>query len=210
MLHFPLQSPQPTHLLLQLKLTKPPISLRGSNTSANRFRISYRSPMTSTSNTMINIGCHISFRWATKFGCTCRKNTLGPHRKLHPLSYGSYTITKAVGDNAFELNIPPFLGLHPVFNVDLLRPYFPPLLDTSDVAEQLTPTDLNPDCIQNSSNDHIVNTHIKGTQQQMIQLYRVVKAGQLLHQGKWLTRGQIQQKFPHMMGEINAMETISS
>jgi hypothetical protein len=21
-------------------------------------------------------GCHISFRWATKFGCTCRKNTL--------------------------------------------------------------------------------------------------------------------------------------
>jgi hypothetical protein len=36
-----------------------------------------------------------------------------------------------MGDNAFELNIPPFLGLHPVFKVDLLRPYFPPLLDTS-------------------------------------------------------------------------------
>jgi hypothetical protein len=51
-------------------------SLRGSNTSANRFRISYRSPMTSTSSAMINIGCHISFRWATKFGCTCRKNAL--------------------------------------------------------------------------------------------------------------------------------------
>jgi hypothetical protein len=27
---------------------------------------------------------------------------------------------------------------------------------------------------------------------------------------KWLTRSQIQQQFPHMMGEINAMETISS
>jgi hypothetical protein len=76
MLHFPLQSPRPTHLLLQLKLTKPPGSLRGSNTSANRFKISYRSPMTSTNNAMINIGCHISFRWATKFGCTCRKNAL--------------------------------------------------------------------------------------------------------------------------------------
>jgi hypothetical protein len=76
MLHFPLRSPRPTHLLLQLKLTKPLGSLRGSSTSANRFRISYRSPMTSTSNAMINIGCHISFRWATKFGCTCRKNAL--------------------------------------------------------------------------------------------------------------------------------------
>jgi hypothetical protein len=139
-----------------------------------------------------------------------KERLTGPHRKLHPLCYGSYTITKAMGDNSFELNIPPFLGLHPVFNVDLLRPYFPPLLDTSEVAEQLTPTELNPDCIQQASNDHIVDTQIKGTRQQRIQLYRVVKAGQLLHQGKWLTRGQIQQKFPHLMGELNAMETIAS
>jgi hypothetical protein len=69
-----------------------------------------------------------------------KERLTGPHRKLRPLRYGSYTITKAVGDNAFELNTPPFLGLHPMFNVDLLRPYFPPLLDTSEVAEQLTPT----------------------------------------------------------------------
>jgi hypothetical protein len=77
-----------------------------------------------------------------------KERLTGPHWKIFPLRYGSYTITKAMGDNYFELNIPPFLGLHPVFNVDLLRPYFPPLLDTSDVAEQLTPTELNPNCIQ--------------------------------------------------------------
>jgi hypothetical protein len=137
-----------------------------------------------------------------------KERLTGPHRKLFPLRYGPYTITKAMGDNSFELNIPPFLGLHLVFNVDLLRPYFPPLLDTSEVAEQLTPTELNPDCIQQASNDHIMDTQIKGTRQQRIQLYRVVKAGQLLHQGKWLTRGQIQQKFPHLMGDLNTMETI--
>ena len=76
MLHFPLRSHRPTHLLLQLKLTKPPDSFRGSNTSTNRFKISYRSPMTSTRSTMINIQFHISFRWVTKFGCIFRKNTL--------------------------------------------------------------------------------------------------------------------------------------
>jgi hypothetical protein len=58
-----------------------------------------------------------------------------PHRKLCPLLYGPYTITKVVGDNDFELNIHSFLVLHPVFNVDLLRPYFPPLLDTSEIVE---------------------------------------------------------------------------
>jgi hypothetical protein len=55
-----------------------------------------------------------------------------------------------------------------------------------------------------------MDKQIKGTRQQRIQLYRVVKTGQLLHQGKWLTRGQIQQKFPHLKGELNAMETIAS
>jgi hypothetical protein len=37
-----------------------------------------------------------------------KERLTGPHRMLHPLRYGPYTITKAVGDNAFELNIPPF------------------------------------------------------------------------------------------------------
>jgi hypothetical protein len=96
-----------------------------------------------------------------------------------------------VGINDFDINTPPFLGLHPVFNVDLLRPYFLPLLNTSEIAEQLTPTKLKPDCMEQESTDHIVDTQVKGTHQQRIQLYRVVKAGKLLHQGKWLTRGQI-------------------
>ena len=63
-----------------------------------------------------------------------------------------------MGDNAFEHNNPPFLGLHPVFKVDLLRPFFPPLLDTSEVAEKMTPTELNPDYIQQASNDQFVDT----------------------------------------------------
>jgi len=96
----------------------------------------WRNQMPSTSSDMINTGCHTSFRWATKSGCIYKKERLaGAYRKLRPLRYGPYTITKAVGDNSFELSIPPFLGLHLVFNVDRLWPYFPPLLDTSDIAE---------------------------------------------------------------------------
>jgi hypothetical protein len=61
-----------------------------------------------------------------------------------------------VGDNDFELNIPPFLGLHRVVNMYILRPYFPPLLDTSEIEEQMKPTELNPECIQQASSDQIV------------------------------------------------------
>jgi hypothetical protein len=97
-----------------------------------------------------------------------------------------------------------------MINVDCLRPYFPPLLDTSDMAEQLTPTKLSLDCMEQATTDRIMDTQIKNTCQQRIQLYRVVKVGQLLHQGKWFTRDQVQQKFPHLMEELNAMGTIAS
>jgi len=40
-----------------------------------------------------------------------------------------------MGDNDFELSIPPFLGPHPIFNVDHLSPYFSPLLDRSYIVE---------------------------------------------------------------------------
>jgi hypothetical protein len=64
--------------------------------------------------------------------------------------------------------------------------------------------------MEQATNDRIMDTQIKNTRQQRIQLYRVVKVDQLLHQGKWLTRDQVQQKFLHLMEELNAMGTIAS
>ena len=81
--------------------------------------------------------------------------------------------------------------MHLVFNVDPLHPYFPPLLDTSNIAEQLTPTELNPDCMEQATTDFIMEMKIKNTRQQRIQLFQVVKAGQILRQGKWFTRDQV-------------------
>jgi hypothetical protein len=96
-----------------------------------------------------------------------------------------------MGSNYFELNTPPFFGLHPVFNVDLLQPYFPPLLDTSEIKEQLKPTKLNPDCMEQSYTDQRVDTQVKRTREKRIQLYWFVNAGKLLDQGKRFTRGKI-------------------
>ena len=87
-----------------------------------------------------------------------KERLTGPYQKLRPLRYGPYTITKDMGDNAFGINIPPFLGLHLVLHVDHLRPYFPPLLDTSNIAEQLTPTELNPDCMEQATTDSIMES----------------------------------------------------
>lgn len=94
--------------------------------------------------------------------------------------------------------------------MDCLQPYYAPLLDTFDNVEHLTPIDLNPNYMEQATTYWIMDTHINNTHQQKIQLYRVVKAIQLLHQRKWLTMDQVQQKFPHLTVELNAMETIAS
>jgi hypothetical protein len=44
------------------------------HTSANSFMTSWAEPMLSTSNDMINIGCHTTSKWATKCGCICKRN----------------------------------------------------------------------------------------------------------------------------------------
>ena len=64
--------------------------------------------------------------------------------------------------------------------------------------------------MEQATTERIMDTQIKNIHQQKIQLYRFVKAGQLLHQGKWLTRDQVQQKFPHLIEELNTMGTIAS
>jgi hypothetical protein len=96
-----------------------------------------------------------------------------------------------MGENYFELNIPPFVGLHPMFNVDLLQPFFPRLFDTSQVEKQFTPTEINPNYLEHASTDHIMEAQVKGTRHHKFHLYHVVKLGQLLHQRKWLIQGQI-------------------
>ena len=64
--------------------------------------------------------------------------------------------------------------------------------------------------MEQAATDRIMDTQIKHTCQQNIQLYRVVKAGQLLHQGKWLTKDQVQKNIPHLMEDLHAMGTIAS
>lgn len=73
-----------------------------------------------------------------------QEHLTGPNMKLRPLWYGPYIITKVVGGNDFDLSIPTFLGLHPIFNVEMLLPYFPPMLDALEAFDQLHHTEINP------------------------------------------------------------------
>ena len=52
------------------------------------------------------------------------------------MRYGPYLITEQLGDNAFFLDLPPYMGLYPVFNVDKLKLFEPSLLDEIEEVQR--------------------------------------------------------------------------
>lgn len=53
----------------------------------------------------------------------------GRHHKMHPLRYGPYTVLDCIGENAYQLDLPPHLGIHAIQNINNLKLFEPPLLE---------------------------------------------------------------------------------
>ena len=63
--------------------------------------------------------------------------SLGRYKKLSPQYCGPYTITKRINDQAYQLLLPPYLKVHNVFHVSLLKAYVPSPDHVSDNEEVL-------------------------------------------------------------------------
>ena len=131
----------------------------------------------------------------------------GPYRKMEPLWYGPYSILKNIGENVFQLGIPVDLGLHPVFNVNLLRPYHAPLLEHNDL-HTTKPKYIHSDVQEPLPCDTIVWWRIHHTRTNSIPLFQVAKARQIPTQGKWYSSPEVANKFPHL--NKYTMDTIVS
>ena len=65
-----------------------------------------------------------SFKIGDNVSCIKKEILSRPHIHTNRLRYDPHTILEKIRVNDFKFNIPPYSGLHPVFNVNLLRPYF--------------------------------------------------------------------------------------
>jgi hypothetical protein len=101
MLHYLLKPHIHNLPMFSLRSIKPPDSLIELNTYANRSMIFYRNPMLSTSIAMINTKYHTCFRWETRFGYICRKNTL--HGTIKSLVH--FTVGLILSDILWEITI---------------------------------------------------------------------------------------------------------
>jgi hypothetical protein len=63
----------------------------------------------------------------------------GPGKKIKALWYGPFEVLEKVGDNAYRLNLPPYMHIYSVVNVENMKLYEPSMLD-QETEEQVLPT----------------------------------------------------------------------
>ena len=67
-------------------------------------------------------------------------------KKLKPLRYGTFTILDKVGNNYFWLDLPPYMKMYSIVNVDNLKLYEPPMImDQEDNSHVLSVDDFAPE-----------------------------------------------------------------
>jgi hypothetical protein len=56
----------------------------------------------------------------------------GEGKKLKPIRYGTFTILEKSGTSAFHLDLPPYMQIYSVVNVENLKLFEPPMIMNKD------------------------------------------------------------------------------
>ena len=65
----------------------------------------------------------------------------GEGKKLKLIRYGPFKIIDKIGNNAFRLDLPPYMQMYTVVNVENLKLYEPPLIDDQGEHVQIPSLD---------------------------------------------------------------------
>jgi hypothetical protein len=95
-----------------------------------------------------------------------------------------------IGENSYQLDLPPHLGIHDVLNVNNLKLFEPLLLED-------TVTILHP--VDNIPMDKILDRKSRTTRKQIHVSYLVDRQGQTPPQAKWMTVETMQRQFPKFL-----------
>ena len=111
-------------------LTRLEISLIKFRLFINKFKNNLRRVKENTRRGMKNIELITSFKKEDEVWLHISKERMqGEGKKLKPIHYGPFKIIKKVGNNAFQLDLPSYMRMYSVVNVENLRLYEPPLID---------------------------------------------------------------------------------
>ena len=124
----------------------------------------------------------------------------GEGKKLKPIRYGPFKIIKQIGDNAFQLDLPPYMHMYSVINAENLKLFEPSLLDDDPDEDTRLPSvdDLKMEREDPLEEDCILEHKVRETRNGKYETFRIGRKGQLPSKSKWYLRTKAVTEFPHL------------
>ncbi|KAL6134086.1 hypothetical protein ACLB2K_066319 [Fragaria x ananassa] len=124
----------------------------------------------------------------------------GEGKKIKPLRYGPFRILEQIGDNAFKLNLPPYLGMYSVINAEYLKLFEPPLLNDDGDNKTVLPSveDLWFDREDPLVEDCILERKVTTTRKGERTAFLIGRAGQVPSKAKWFSEEKGTLEFPNL------------
>jgi hypothetical protein len=86
----------------------------------------------------------------------------GEGKKLKPIRYGPFKILEKIGDNAFWLELPPYMQMYSMVNVENLKLYEPPMImDQGENVQVPSVDDFSPEYLDELQEDVILDRRVR-------------------------------------------------
>ena len=124
----------------------------------------------------------------------------GEGKKLKPIRYGPFKILEKIGENYFCLDLPAYMHIYLVVNVDNLRLFEPSLIEDPEEQSQLPSIDdILPEYLNELQEDTILDRKVRTTRRRNIEYLRIGLKGSKPSSAKWIEIKQSRKQYPHLI-----------
>jgi len=124
----------------------------------------------------------------------------GEGEKLKHIKYGPFKIVEKIGHNAFLLNLPPYMHIYSVVNVENLKLYEPPMImDPEENAQIPTVDDFSPECFTELQKDTILDKKVRTSKRGDVEYFQVKLKGMNPSKARWMEIRRVRVLYPHFI-----------
>jgi hypothetical protein len=120
-------------------------------------------------------------------------------KKLKPIFYGPFTILEKSGTNAFCLDIPPYMQIYSVVNVENLKLFYPSMImDHGEEVSIPSYDEFSPEYLDELKEYIIMDRRMRTSCRGDVDYLRVGLKGTYPSKEKWIEKDKVGELFPHL------------
>ena len=124
----------------------------------------------------------------------------GEGKKLKPIRYGPFKVLEKIGENDFRLDLPAYMHIYSVVNVENLRLFEPSLIEDPEEKSHLPSIDdLLPEYLNELQEDTVLDRKVRTTHRGDTEYLRIGLKGSKASSARWIDIGQVRKIYHNLI-----------